>query len=163
MSAHWKTILDQSEWYPTHQLEYPDKYGGYPRVWVSQGKHANYLSRHHCDAHGAPGDTCNGNSLSAETRLRSSDYYNLGSIQHHLLNCVNGGALVSIYPEAYSQECFWEPNTRFEGWQPYRLNTEHGTSTSYLWVLFNAFECYYWTNEMAYNGCSDWGVDRSGS
>ena len=164
MSAHWKaTLFDNSDWYTTSQLEFPEAYGGYPRVWASEGKHANYPSRHHCSVHGAPGDTCGGNSLSTEARLRSSDWNNLGSIQHHLLNCVSGGALVNIYPEIYSQECYWEPNTRFEGWQPYRLNTENGTSTAYLWVLLKKFECYAYSNEDSYDGCSDWGVDRSNS
>lgn len=161
MSAHWTTEIDKSDRYWAHQIEYREQYGGFPRVWVSEGKHANYPTRHHCSAHGGPGDTCDANSLATEARIRSSDYYNLGSFQHQLLNCVSGGALVHIYPEAYSQECFWAPNTRFEGWQPYRLNTVDGTSTAYSWVLFRKFECYSFADESNFNTCSDWGVDRS--
>ena len=103
-----------------------------------------------------PSDTCNANNLVAEARVRSSAYYNVGSAQAHLLNCVAGGTLVAMFPEFYSQECLWEPNTRFEGWQPYRLNTERGTATAYFKILMLKFECYEWTGS-----CADAGVDRS--
>lgn len=156
-AAHYGTSSDRSQWVPTHGMEYPERYGGYPRVWVAESKHGSFQTRGVCT--GGLGDTCNSNSLLTEERVRWSKFYNLGSAQGPMVNCVSGGTLVAIYPELYSQECFWNANTRFEGWQPYRLNTASGTSTAYAWVLMTAFECYSWVAE--YTVCTDKGVDRS--
>src|SRR3972149_6604325 len=50
--------VPSSATYPT-QLEYPGRLGGYPRAYVSQGKHANYPTTSACNSGGAFNtDTC---------------------------------------------------------------------------------------------------------
>ncbi len=169
-ASHWQTFGDHSRVVTTSGMEYPEHYGGYPRVYVAEEKHGSFPTRDACSHDGGLGDNCDADNLNHETRVRSSTYYNVGSAQGQLLNCVRGGALVDVYPELYSTECFWDPNMRFEGWQPFRLGTVDGTSTGYFWILTAAFECYSWTTQLTYRfgtyiastSCDDWGVIRQG-
>src|SRR6266496_1732827 len=73
-SAHWGTDGDHSRWTGTSGLEYPEKFGGYPRVWSAEGKHANYPTRYTCSHDGGLMDTCD-NNPDGGTQIRRPDCY----------------------------------------------------------------------------------------
>lgn len=163
-SAHWRTDGDHSRWTSTAGLEYPEKYAGYPRDWVAEGKHANYPTRDACSNHGGYADTCNSNP-NGGAQIRGGQNYNVGSVQHPFINqqaCVTGGKLVAYYPDQYGIECYWKPADTFAGWSPYPMATD---ATPYYSVLVLAFECYsYTTNLFRFPlqiTCSDWGARHS--
>lgn len=154
-SAHWGTGGDHSRLVGTGGIEYPEKYGGYPKVWAAEGKHANYPSRSACSNDGGIYDTCHSNP-DAATRIRHSKYYNVGSARANFISqgtCVTGGRLVAYYPWLYGTECFWIPGNTFAGWSPYPLTTD---ATPYYTILIVKFECY----GMVLGQCVDWGVNR---
>ena len=101
----------------TWNLEYPSHPGAYMRVYVSQGKHANYVSQGHCDAGGTLGiDTCDG----VDTHFRDglSYLWNLGSRAHPFLTCVEARSAAHEFYGSGTLECFWSSSTRFRGWYP---------------------------------------------
>jgi hypothetical protein len=66
---------------------YPGKQGTYPRVWVAQGKHANYASQGSCNSGGTyNSDTCENNNTAV--RVEYSSVYNLGSRSNRFRDCV---------------------------------------------------------------------------
>ena len=100
-------------------LTYPGQLGGYPRVWVSQGKHANYANLADCNAGGTLHiDTCNGNNTGA--RVDASAIYNLGSLTAHTAaqDCVTSRNPSYIYYGSGRKECYWTAVTGFRGWIP---------------------------------------------
>jgi hypothetical protein len=159
-SAHWRTDGDHSRWTATSGLEYPDKYGGYPRVWVAEGKHANYPTRYACSNQGGAADTCQSNP-NGGTQIRQGQLYNVGSAQQPFINaqtCVTGGALVQYYPDLYGIECYWKPADLFGGWSKY---PEASDASPYYTILIAGFECYGYTLTSLFQmTCSDWGVNR---
>lgn len=93
-------------------LRYPEKRGGYPRAHVSYGKHANYASVAECNAGGALGiDECPGPLSYA--RVATAYYWNVGSSQHHFIDCV--ASRDPFYQGNGVYECFWS-GARFSGW-----------------------------------------------
>ncbi len=69
--------------YPT-ALEYPAKLGGYPRAYVSQGKHANYGSQSSCNGGGfLSSDDCR--LVNTSVRLYAGSNVNIGSRASHTL------------------------------------------------------------------------------
>lgn len=161
-SAHWGTSGDHSRRATSGQLEYPDKTGGYPRVWVAEGKHANYPTRALCENDGGQADTCESNST--VIRVRHSGQFNVGSARYNFISpksCVPGGALVATYPQNYSYECYWEPGHRFRGWSKYALSND---ASPYYTMLIAQFECYSYTAVADGKGgakltCTDWGAN----
>jgi len=154
-SAHWMRPGDHSALVPGYWLTYPEKVGGYPLVFASQGKHANYATRSACANTSLPQDYCNSNP-DRGVRLAFSTYHNIGSAHQNMINpgaCVTGGRLVAYYPENYGTECFWVPRQKFKGWERYAQ--EHD-ATPYYTVLIVAFECYAWQS----GSCVDWGTNR---
>jgi hypothetical protein len=154
---------------------YPARQQGFPRVWVAQGKHANYPSRTACNDGGWGGyDTCDSNPDSW-VQLDHSRWHNVGSIQANMINtgtCVTGGKLVATYPENYGIECYWVANDDFQGWY---TSTAMEPATPYYNWLFSSFECYsyplktvYFNNTVSYMAdfgwvqanCTDWGLRR---
>lgn len=96
--------------YPT-MLEYPDRVGGYPRVHVATGKHANYSTNAECQAGGYWGlDSC---SASRNERLATGAYRNIGSDVNRFVNCV--GSSHPVYGPLGYQECYWT-NDYSAGW-----------------------------------------------
>lgn len=167
-SAHWMTAEDRSRWRVMDRLEFPDqRMGGYPRVYVAQGKHGNYPTRRDCNDDGGRADDCSSGNLARETRVRMSRGFNVGSAQVNFLGsgtCVGGGALYSTYPELYGTECYWVEGRRFQGWVRDRLpdtrDYEIFTSTPYRTILVMAFECYLSSVRDDSWSCDDWGVTR---
>lgn len=150
----------------TAGIDYPEHFGGYPRVWVAEGKHANYVSRSACNSGGTLGsDTCESNP-NVDTRIRYSAFYNVGSATRNAINtgtCVTGGLLVQYYPENYGSECYWVNGRNFTGWYQYPWGTR---PTPYYSILMQTFECYSY--QLSLSGpnlfaavCSDWGVRPS--
>lgn len=162
-SAHWSEgAFDKSRRATYSQLEYPEKSRGYFRVYVAEGKHANYPTRSVCEDDGGLSDRCAGNTV--VQRIRHANQFNVGSLRHNFINagtCVRGGALFAYYPENYGTECFWQPNRKFRGWSKYQLAND---SNPYHTVLTIQFECYSYTLGTDAQGryvvtCTDWGVN----
>jgi len=167
-AAHWMSEGESSELIPGSLLEYPDKYLGYPLVWVAHGKHGSYRSRTACNNGGYwDMDDCNESYPDANTRLAHfGAAHNVGSLAHNFINtgtCVTGGLLVQYYPDQYGVECYWQPTNTFAGWSPYPQATD---PSPYASGLVMQFECYGYTLTRNGDGtyraeCSDWGVRPS--
>jgi hypothetical protein len=162
-SAHWSEgIFDKSRRASYSQLEYPEKFRGYFRVYVAEGKHANYPKRAVCEDDGGKADFCAGNT--GALRIRHANQFNVGSRRYNFINpgtCVRGGALYAYYPQSYGTECFWEPNRKFRGWSKYSLATDSNPQHT---VLILEFECYSYVRTIDPQGraivtCTDWGVN----
>jgi hypothetical protein len=127
-TMHW---LLESAYYSAHEgwnyrnlnatvgyagdVQYPAKLGGYPRVWVSEGKHAGYFSQTACNGGGTLGaDDCS--DVDSYSRLEWSSFWNLGSQAVPLLNGV-ASRNPEWYPASGRKECFWTA-VRFRGWIP---------------------------------------------
>lgn len=111
LSAHWGDIGNSSERVFANNLEFPAKYGGYPRVYVAVDKHANYKSRSACnDGAILWADDCT-NTVD-NSRVFVGGYRNIGS---------NSGRIIdqstSSRPGYTGVEYFWSA-TYFCGWQP---------------------------------------------
>ncbi len=114
------------------ELTFPEKYLGYPKVWVANGKHANYATRAQCNAGGTLwADDCSGDRI--EERVFVGLDANVGSSTHQLIDCV--GTADSSHP-AYSGhylECYWTEKP-FEGWFP---ATSNPSTVSYSFILLS--------------------------
>jgi hypothetical protein len=107
-------------------LTYPDRKGGYPRAWVSMGKHANYATRASCNSGGVLGtDDCSANN--AAVRLEWSAYWNLGSSSHPRIDCVVSRDPSYEYYGSGRQECFWT-GSDFAGWVPDNVGGDRASS-----------------------------------
>jgi hypothetical protein len=103
------TIGQGPKGYPT--LQYPERSGGYPRIYVSQGKHANYPSDATCDSGGTLGvDNCSSNTYARVAVAANGD---IGSSSQHLIDCV---ASTNPLYAGRAPECYWT-GLRFNGWQ----------------------------------------------
>lgn len=129
-TKHW--ILDNAQysqhgnWQPfsrgtgTHPkaLVYPGGAGDYPRVYVSEGKHANYASVTSCNNGGTLDvDTCT--RVNTAARVPVGAIRNVGSRQAQLINCVYTQNPSHPYGGYGSNryECYWSYQ-RFRGWVP---------------------------------------------
>ncbi len=93
-------------------MEYSGRAGGYPRVWVAQFKHANYVSRSACKKGGFLNvDNCDTYSSSTKWRFPVVEHHNIGSNAVKLKNCV-----YAEYRISPSTECLWATTGRFRGW-----------------------------------------------
>jgi len=109
-------------------VEYPAKLGGYPRVWIAEGKHANYFTQSDCDNGGfLETDDCDSDSKSK--RFPWSAYWNIGSQNAPLIDCVASRDSSYEYYGGGRTECFWM-DKRFRGWVPDSIGG--GDSSSYL-------------------------------
>ncbi len=91
---------------------------GAPLVWVAEGRQANYASRDACDNghHGV--DTCDRHDLRYRFPIISVTQ-NVGSMAQPigLTGCVKGLQLGSAKVQPDAEECFWNSQTPFRGWQ----------------------------------------------
>jgi hypothetical protein len=119
-------------------FEYPGRVGGFPRVWVADGKHANYPTKSYCDGHGgeAPGgiilstDSCS--NPRTEARVTVGTTLNVGSDSHRLADCVTANNPNHPAYALQIQECFWSTGRNFFGWFNFNNNTY---STEYGAIL----------------------------
>jgi hypothetical protein len=103
--------------YPT-DLEYLGNHlGGYPRAWVSVGKHANYKSANECGTAQFGASTCDGNS--AQVRVTTGSILNLGSRAAHTAaqDCMLSTNTSYLYYGSGRIECYWT-TADFRGWIP---------------------------------------------
>lgn len=101
--------------YP-YVLQYLGHPGSYPRSWVSEGKHANYAYQSECNAGGTlDNDTCEDNT--ADVRVEAGTPLNVGSRQHHLLDCMPSNNPSYEFYGAGRIECYWTL-VLFRGWVP---------------------------------------------
>jgi len=129
LSAHWNTVSNSSEDLLASQFSMPDKALGYPRVWVSKNKHANYRTKSKCNAGSILGsDTCNGNVDDERVEILLNGR-NIGSSGSP--NFANGVASATplIYP---GLEYFWTDGVDFCGW----LGQQPGCAGGYEQSLF---------------------------
>ena len=106
-----------SDSYPT-QFIYPSHPGSYPRVYVSEGKHANYATKTGCNGGGQYGtDTCA--QVNTATRLEWSSLWNLGSRTTHSgdQDCKLSRNPSFEYYGSGRYECYWT-GVDFRGWIP---------------------------------------------
>jgi hypothetical protein len=160
-SAHFLTNNDRSTLVDYYGIEYPDKYRGYPQVWVAQGKHANYATRDACTAGGILADHCQSNGFSTATRVRYSPWYNIGSTWRNLVNRAYspGSCVASQSPYRGGVECFWRSDHDFYGWDEFRPAGQG--ASPYVGPLVARFECHSYTDDGSGRlTCSDWGVSR---
>lgn len=112
----WYDYPPTSEGYPS--IQYPAVLGGYPRVWVAQGKHASYISQSACNA-GAKfhADTCV--DVDTSVRLSAAQIYNIGSRSSHTAgqDCWVSQDPSYLYYGSGRTECYWTPKV-FRGWIP---------------------------------------------
>lgn len=125
-SAHWGAPTDGTEW-AFFNIEFPDKYQGYPRFWVSEGKHANYVTRSRCNNAAFLQDDCP--SPITTWRVGTSSGWNIGSRTHPAAD-VPFGSFGNRYTCVRSRndlwrnlgilpgtECFWDESVFFAGWR----------------------------------------------
>ncbi len=102
---------------------YPDRVGGYPKIHVSDSKHANYPTKSYCDSHGArapytgiitSSDQCS--NPRAESRIEVGFTKNVGSDSNRLIDCVTSSNPFHPAYSAQQTECFWAANRKFFGW-----------------------------------------------
>jgi hypothetical protein len=102
--------------YPS--MEYPAHPGSYPRVYIAEGKHANYDTRQHCNEGGVAGqDTCT--RVNTAVRITAPVSQNLGSRGVRWIDCVysqNPNYEYYNHPNKRT-ECYWTTK-RFRGWVP---------------------------------------------
>ncbi|MEP6591313.1 MAG: hypothetical protein ABJC19_09020 [Gemmatimonadota bacterium] len=107
--------------YPT-DLEYPVKDGWYPRIYVSDGKHANYQSDDACDAGGTlSADDCWNNSRYTERLNVMASGGNIGNWTHQLVNgvtSVNPNHPAIVYGPGYTRTEYYFTSQSFCGWYP---------------------------------------------
>ena len=128
LSAHtsFNTFSSSTAGYPT-AVAYPDgRFGGFPRVWVSRQKHANYVSRTSCN-NGGVGD--NDDCQSNDQSFRPDVIYNrnLGSNVHRLIDVV--ASTNPFLQNPVRTESFWTA-ANFYGWQ--QDHTTHATGYGQL-------------------------------
>jgi hypothetical protein len=103
--------------YPT-QLTYPNKVGGYPLIWVADGKHANYESEYECDTGAFLGaDDCKAerNEVRLNVMVNSG---NIGSHFEHLIDgatCMNANHPAILYGSGCGTEYYFT-DEEFRGW-----------------------------------------------
>lgn len=111
-------------------LEYPNKYRGYPRAYVSQGKHANYANRYECDNGGFGGaDICD--RLNTAARVVSGAILNLGSRAVHTpaQDCMESSNPSFTYYGSGKTECYWTTRN-FRGWIPFTIGGDSSSPYS---------------------------------
>ena len=128
LSAHtsFNTFSAGTAGYPTG-VTYPDnRKGGYPQVFVSRQKHANYVSRQTCNDGGVgDNDDCQPNDQIFRAEVVFNR--NLGSNAHRLIDIVASTNPFLQNPVRY--ESFWTA-ANFYGWQ--QDHTTHATGYGQL-------------------------------
>ncbi|HRP08564.1 MAG TPA: hypothetical protein PLL69_08750 [Gemmatimonadales bacterium] len=104
-------------------FEWPDKVGGFPRIYVADGKHANYPTQQYCKDHGGripvigsitDSDECT--TPRTLVRIEVPVNGNVGSSDVNLINCVTSGNPNHPAYTLQEDECYWTPGRRFHGW-----------------------------------------------
>jgi hypothetical protein len=129
-SQHWvlsHAKYSQHEWYGHYAsdevgyptvLTYPGRLGGYPRIYVAEGKHAGYATRNECNDGGyLQVDTCaQGNTA---TRVVAGNQLNIGSSASHTAaqDCMPSSNPGYEYYGSGREECYWTDRP-FRGWIP---------------------------------------------
>jgi hypothetical protein len=123
-----QTTKPKGALYPS--MQWGNKIGGAPLIWVAQGKHANYPTQAACDAGNGGGflidlvfsyDTCSGNN--SFYTPNSGGQRNIGSQLQQLKGCVPSEN--PFYQVPRREECFWSAS-RFYGWQIDRTTSSTG-------------------------------------
>ncbi len=118
LSAHWETSAESSGTHAASAFYYPEKTYGYPRVWASREKHANYPSSGKCDQGAFFFDTCDGNDVDERVVINGR---NVGSEEVRFID-----QTYSDSPYLHTgTEYFWSP-IAFCGWDGPSINHNRG-------------------------------------
>ncbi len=123
LSAHTQPRLLEGTYgsYPL-QLSYPEKAGGYPLIWVADGKHANYESDAACDAGGTSGaDECYDTPRYIERANVMASGGNIGSWQVKLIDgvqSINPQHPAIVLGPGYTRTEYYFTPSYFYGWYP---------------------------------------------
>ena len=114
LSAHHETFNSASI-YTTDEsiLEYPVRRLAYPRVWIAQKKHANYIDHHDCETRAVFDDNCDGNNTVG--RIEVYRNHNVGSRFVDFLP--NGVASKNPTFSGNGRKEFFYKSQKFRGWQ----------------------------------------------
>ncbi len=97
-------------------VDYPTHPGAYPRAWVAEQKHANYLTQNDCGASSYFGhDDCTEDDTLA--RFDWGNSWNIGSQSHPFIDVVTSRDPSYEYYGLGRTESFWT-DKRFRGWVP---------------------------------------------
>jgi hypothetical protein len=103
-------------------LQYVGAARSAPTIWVADGKHANYGSQAECSDLGATflaiqfnSDACDTDRYVVQLDIGLQNVNNVGSIGHHLVDCVK--TAYTSHPDyaSHATECYWTPK-KFHGW-----------------------------------------------
>lgn len=105
------------------RFTWPDRVGGFPRLFVADGKHANYPTQQYCKDHGSMipiiqviSDTDECTNPRSLVRLEVAPSANVGSSTVKLIDCVVSGNPSHPVYALQQDECYWTPGRRFHGW-----------------------------------------------
>lgn len=122
LSAHcFGRSASACRWYRGNELSAfawgEHEFGGAPVIWVAEGRQANYPSWQACDRGHASIDTCDQHDTEYRFPIHSS-CQNIGSAANPI-GCATASALgsPSLQPAVDAEECIWDEQARFFGWQ----------------------------------------------
>ncbi|HWP03686.1 MAG TPA: hypothetical protein VNL96_09535 [Gemmatimonadaceae bacterium] len=117
---------------------YPEDDGGYPAIYVSQKKHANYYDVSSCNS-GGPYVSLIGREIGTDdcslvntaVRLEWSKWWNVGSnvggASTQLVDCIESRNPSYEYYGSGRLECYWTP-IYFRGWVPNEVGGGEATT-----------------------------------
>ena len=147
LSAHHGSLppFGRDSWSDRDGVQYPTRHFGYPRVWIAQGKHANYVSQEACEwlLAGVKVDNCTGNQSLG--RLRIYPNRNVGS---QFLDLMPNGVPsenpsirdISVKEYFYTRIYFRGWHAGAQGVTPYR---DYLVSQYFNCFLYDGFNCYW--------------------
>jgi len=146
LSAHESTptYYPGSAGYPT-ALSYPEKAGGYPLIWVADGKHANYPTQSACNAGGTiASDNCRSNRTVERLTFPPGGSGNIGSWAVKFVDCVGttntSHPALAVTGGATREECYFTGSS-FRGWYGTGYS---GSSDPYSTMLETWLTGGYW-------------------
>ena len=156
MSAHYGVGSgDRSQWYEKQALTYRGPYFGFPTVYASENKHANYASVAMCEDTWYSQipfmpDDCHDDWPSVDTRFDVLSSRNVGSrhrdgmtnSQFH--GCETSHDRPDVPQQGNRQECFYGTDeTTFNGWWAIGSDSHTDGVTAYRELLMGLFEPFY--------------------
>lgn len=137
LSAHYgEGPVDRSRWVDASSVEYPDRPFGYPRIWASKKKHANYATLSMCGS-GQFESQCTFFSQYVE-RFAITASRNAGSRHADFLQCIP-----SYGDNAVSGRCeSFYTRRPFNGWYPAGLQYGNGVTPYSKILLGDHFDIF---------------------
>lgn len=153
LSAHAGAQTNSSDYVVRTNLEYPTWPLTYPRIWISRGKHANYISRDACNRGALGFDTCSDNQPLGRMKIYKAR--NAGS---PFLDRFPSGVASrnAMYSQNGQLEYFYN-RRNFKGWQ---ATSESGVTPYHDYLFSQMYECFDYTYTFLGGTCY-WGPGPS--